>query len=263
MGGILAQRDSATPSLNLTPDLWLPNAELNPSVLQGSLLSDCSTPINYSILLETKSFPEGSFLRALYEPLDPSLEPSNDFAIAPIVNDQPILGIGSHSAHPYELPNILPESNIFSQQLSSGFSASSNTITQEPEKVTDERSNLKSVTQGRKRKGEETIGRPAKKGCLKNTENAATHEGTCENTVGKDHGEGSMKSSEANDRAGRPTLSGRVPLMPTHLAEAGYQGEKRGVRGPGRKVHTKKPRSKAPKPTSKGAAKIPGKKKTK
>ena len=74
----------------------------------------------------------------------------------------------------------------------------------------------------------------------------------------------SKRNPEVKDRAGRPTLSGRVPLMPTHLVEGGYQGEKEGVRA--RKVETaKKPRSKgytaSGKPASKGTAKISKKKK--
>ena len=91
-------------------------------------------------------------------------------------------------------------------------------------------------------------------------------EGPSENITGKEHGEGTAQSSEVKERAGKPTLSGRVPLMPTHLAEAGYQGEKKGVRGTGGKVQpTMKPKSKgyAKKPASKGAAKIPGRKKVK
>jgi hypothetical protein len=76
--------------------------------------------------------------------------------------------------------------------------------------------------------------------------------------------EGMGMSGEMNERAGKPTLSGRVPLMPTHLADAGYQGEKKGVRGK-KGQHTKKPKSKGytSKPSSKGAVKIPTKKKGK
>jgi hypothetical protein len=75
-------------------------------------------------------------------------------------------------------------------------------------------------------------------------------------------GDGTVKTNDAKERAGKPTLSGRVPLMPTHLAEGGYQGEKKGVRA--RKVQlTKKPKSKgnATKPVSKGAARMPAAKK--
>ena len=57
-----------------------------------------------------------------------------------------------------------------------------------------------------------------------------------------------------------PTFSGCVPLMPTHLAEGGYQAEKKGIRGTGRKVQTtRKLKSKGhtTKSVSKGAVKIP------
>ena len=52
---------------------------------------------------------------------------------------------------------------------------------------------------------------------------------------GSQVGEGKANSGEVKERAGRPTLSGRVPLMPTHLADAGYQGEKK---GPSSEGHT-------------------------
>lgn len=110
---------------------------------------------------------------------------------------------------------------------------------------------------GLKRKREETVGRPAKKKGSKDMENAAMHDSDVF-MVGKDQGEGTTKSSEAKERAGKPTLSGRVPLMPSRLAEGGYQGEKKGVRGPGRKVQPKKkPKSKGSttKPASKGKKK--------
>ena len=76
-----------------------------------------------------------------------------------------------------------------------------------------------------------------------------------ESVAGKELGKRTAKSDEANEQAGKPTLSGCVPLMPSHLAKAGYQGEKKGVRA--RKVPpTKKPKSKgnAAKPVLKGAA---------
>ena len=125
---------------------------------------------------------------------------------------------------------------------------------------------VQSVSQGRKRKleGEDPIARAAKKQFSMDTENADMAE--VENTTGKEVGEGSAKRSEVKERGGKPTFSGRVPLMPTHLAEGGYQAEKKGVRGTGRKVQTtRKPKSKGhtTKPVSKGAVKIPGKKKVK
>jgi hypothetical protein len=130
-----------------------------------------------------------------------------------------------------DIPIVHPERNAFSPK--------------EPENVSDEISHLNSVSPGQKRKGEDMVGRPPKKSCLKDIENAGMPEGS--------------KGSEASDRAGKPTLSGRVPLMPSRLAEAGYQGEKKGVRGTGKKVQNiKKPRSKP-----EGAAKIPGRKKVK
>ena len=85
--------------------------------------------------------------------------------------------------------------------------------------------------------------------------------------TGKELGEGTAKSNESNERAGKLTLSGRVPLMPTRLAEAGYQGEKKGFRARKVQPSTKKPKSKkkgnGTKPVSKGAAKMPAKKKVK
>ena len=82
-----------------------------------------------------------------------------------------------------------------------------------------------------------------------------------ESVTGKEPelGEGTAKKIDevaaVNERAGKPTLSGRVPLMPTHLAEAGYQAEKKGVCA--KNGLTKKPKlkGKATKPVSKGAAK--------
>lgn len=94
----------------------------------------------------------------------------------------------------------------------------------------DEISNITSVAQIRKRMGEEMVGRSSKKKCLNDPEKTAIHEGPSDNlTIGKEPGEGTAKSSDGKERAGKPTLSGRVPLMPTHLAEAGYQAEKKGV----------------------------------
>jgi hypothetical protein len=156
------------------------------------------------------------------------------------------------------------ESIAFSQQpLEAGsnlespfgnFPVAHNMMDQDPAKVSDEGSDNKSGTRGRKRKGDELVAKQAKKTC---TENTFTPEGPSERIAGKDVGEGTAKGGEIKERAGKPTLSGRVPLMPAHLAEGGYQGEKKAVRA--RKVQpTKKPRSKgySAKPASKGAAKI-------
>ena len=49
--------------------------------------------------------------------------------------------------------------------------------------------------------------------------------------------EGKVHSVETKKRAGKPTMSGHVPLMPAHLAEGGYQGGKKKVQG------RKKPKS--------------------
>ena len=116
--------------------------------------------------------------------------------------------------------------------------------------------NINSKSRGRKRKGDEPIARPAKKtSSSMGVENIDIHEGSSTGK-GSQVGEGKANSGEVKERAGKPTLSGRVPLMPTHLADAGYQGEKKGVRA--RKVTvTKKPGSKGytAKPASKGPAK--------
>ena len=109
------------------------------------------------------------------------------------------------------------------------------------------------TSQGQKRKVDEVIAKPAKKARLKATEK---EDMPSESVTGKELGKGTAKSDEANEQAGKLTLSGCVPLMPSHLAEAGYQREKKGVQA--RKVPpTKKPKSKgnAAKPVSKGAAK--------
>ena len=120
--------------------------------------------------------------------------------------------------------------------------------------MSDERPN---TSRGQKRKGDEAIGEPAKKVCL-GMENE-------DMPTGKELGEGTAKNDESNEQAGKPTLSGRVPLMPTRLAEAGYQGEKKGFRARKVQPSTKKPKSKGngTKPVSKGAAKMPAKKKVK
>lgn len=148
------------------------------------------------------------------------------------------------------------------------FPPTANTTVQESAKVSDEGSN---TSQGRKRKGDELdelVAKPAKKACSRGTEN---EDMPGESAAGKQLDEGTEKSDEVNERAGKPTLSGRIPLMPTHLAEAGYQGEKKGVRPrkvqptkkPKSKGNATKPASKATKPASKATAKTPAKKKVK
>ena len=132
------------------------------------------------------------------------------------------------------------------------------------ENLSDESSTVKPVLQGKKRKGEEIVGRAPKRAGLKETENVAMTEELVENSrEGKDKGEGTSKSSDANERAGKATLSGRVPLMPTRLAEAGYQGEKKGIRGRGKKGQDQGSKGRTSKPASRGAAKVPGRKKVK
>ena len=63
-------------------------------------------------------------------------------------------------------------------------------------------------------------------------ENIDILEGSSKSVTGRGSqvGEGKANSGEVKERAGKATLSGRVPLMPAHLADAGYQGEKKGVR---------------------------------
>lgn len=68
---------------------------------------------------------------------------------------------------------------------------------------------------------------------------------------------GTAKKNEMNERAGKPTLSGRIPLMPTHLAEVGYQG----VRA--KPAKKRKSKGSGTKPVSKGAGKMPARKKVK
>ena len=89
---------STNPSLNPSTDLWVANPEMNPSCLsfpQGNLfLNSSSSVIDFFFFFsEAKGFPEGSFLHALYEPLDPSLEPPNN------------------STHLVEHPTVEPVSN--------------------------------------------------------------------------------------------------------------------------------------------------------
>jgi hypothetical protein len=119
-------------------------------------------------------------------------------------------------------------------------------------------------SRGRKRKGDEAVAKPPKKLCSKGMENTVMPEVPSESVTGKELGEGTGKSDEVNERAGKPTFSGRVPLLPTHLAQGGYQGQKKGVRVRNANA-TKKPKSKGKsnKPASKGVAKIPAKQKVK
>ena len=123
----------------------------------------------------------------------------------------------------------------------------------------DEGSDQLFESRGKKRKGEEAAAIVTKKRCLKGTENRYVEavKEPSDSMVGSDE---SGISGELRERAGKPTLSGRIQLMPAHLAEGGYQGEKKGVRG--RKPPTKKPKSKgfSAKLSSKGVAKIHRKK---
>jgi hypothetical protein len=100
-----------------------------------------------------------------------------------------------------------------------------NTTLQDHPKVSAEGNNMKSGSRGHKRKGDEPVAKPPKKKCAENT---FVLEGSSESVTVKEIGEGTAKSGEIQERARKPTLSGRVPLMPAHLAEAGYEGEKRG-----------------------------------
>jgi hypothetical protein len=160
-------------------------------------------------------------------------------------------------------PNIQPVANAFSQQgaleprgpvSDGGFPLLPNISVPEPGNASDEGSIQISESRGQKRKGDEAVAMLSKKRCSKDTESLNVE-------TGMSVSEETAMSGDMKERAGKPTLSGRVPLMPAHLAEGGYQGEKKGVRG--RKQPTKKPKSKGytAKPSSKGATKIPGKKK--
>ena len=130
-----------------------------------------------------------------------------------------MLGLTSHTSDQVDLgpPFIHPENNTLTQQEpvpvglvseSSCLSPTSTSRDPEPEKMFDERSQIntvsdlrsngESVSVGKKRKGEEIVGRAPKKSCLKDTENAAMTEGFDENSgVGKEQGEGTSKSPEA------------------------------------------------------------------
>jgi hypothetical protein len=229
----------------------------------------------YFFIADTKAFQSGGFLGNLNEPrpVDPSLVPSSTYALSgPLVNQgEHMLGIPSHSLG---APIIQPDGNLnvplpSSQQVPlepcGAVSESPWPGTFPPTvnsaQVSNEGSN---ASRGQKRKGDEGVAKPAKKARSNDTENGdITPEMPGDSVTGKEVGEGTAKKDEVNERAGKPTLSGRVPLMPTHLAEAGYQAAKKGVRA--RNGLTTKPKSKgkATKPASKGAAKMPAKKKVK
>lgn len=209
---------------------------------------------------DTKGFPEGGLLCALYEPLDPSLIPSSSNVSA--YYDQPLLAIPSHSnglpipsysdglpiaSHSNGLPVggaiAHPEHNMLSQPVPLEPHAPNLESPKMPEsaKVSEEGSGI--ILWGQKRKGDDPVAKPEKK--TKGAENVKVVKELHQNVTGKE--DGTAKGGEVKERAGKPTLSGHVPLMPTHLAEAGYQGEKKGKRGW--------------KPGPKGAAKIATKKK--
>lgn len=88
------------------------------------------------------------------------------------------------------------------------------TTVHEPGKGSDEGSNVIPVSRGEKRKGDVPVAKPAKK--KKETENANMGEEPNQNIAGKEVEEGTARSGEGKERARKPTLSGRIPLMPTH-----------------------------------------------
>ena len=238
------------------------------------------------MIAEKNAFPEGSFLHALYEPLDPSLEPSLPYPAAPLdASLEPSLpypGTDLHmSGHSVTVPTnpFSPKGkNLEIPVHSSGellvsnqplphadFPVTNNLSIPEPAPSADEQAINNFESRGKKRKGDENEAAEAvamvqKRRCSKDSENMNV-ETVNDQRDSLPGSEETAISGEMKERAGKPTLSGRVPLMPAHLAEGGYQGEKKGVRG--RKPPTKKPRSKGytGKPLSKGVAKIPGKKK--
>jgi hypothetical protein len=163
--------------------------------------------------------------------LDASLVLSSSYTLP----NQDIVGFDTNSLGP---PIIQPEDNTkFQGNTTSQQVLTPSTTVQDTPKRSDE----DNMAQGEKGKADNPLAKPAKK--TKATENTHMTEEPRENTAGKEVDEGSAGSGEGKERVGKPTLSGRIPLMPTHLAEAGYQGEKKGVRP--RKVEaTKKPRSK-------------------
>jgi hypothetical protein len=252
---------SATPSLNhstVSTGFWFGNGDYtgNPSGITFSqgvckFYMVIQRYIYLPIITDTGNLPQGGLLSALYEPLDPSLVPSNNYTLpGQSHNDLSFFRFETHSLGP---PIIQQEGNMISQEV-----LTQDTTVQEAEKGSEEGH----VARGEKRKGDKPIDKPAKK--TKGTENANMSEEPSENTAGKEVEEGTAGSGEGKERSGKATLSGRIPLMPTHLAEAGYQGQKKGVRP--RKVEpTKKPRSKgsSAKRASKGAGKKPPSKKNK
>ena len=167
-------------------------------------------------------------------------------------------------------PYIPPVTNAFSQHApselrapapdSGGFPLFPPHISlPDPGNASDEGTKLNKISDsgGQKRKGDEAGAILTKRRCLKGTENLNVE---MANDPKESGGEETGISGETKERAGKPTMSGRVPLMPAHLAEGGYQGEKKGVRG--RKQPANKPKSRGytRKPSSKGATKIPVKK---
>jgi hypothetical protein len=139
--------------------------------------------------------------------LDLSLVPSNSYTLpGQFVNNQPIFGLRTQSLGP---SSIQPDGNLIGQQV-----LTPNTTVPDPAKESDEGY----VSRGEKRKGDEPIAKAAKK--TKGTENTNMTEEPRENIAGKEVEEGTAESGEGKERTGKPTLSGRIPLMPTHLAEA-------------------------------------------
>ena len=114
----------------------------------------------------------------------------------------PILGIASEPSHPVNVPIALPDGYSFSHQLSkpvsnaishltSTSSPISSTPVQVAENLSDESSTVKPVLQGKKRKGEEIVGRAPKRAGLKESENAAMTKGLVEiSRLVKEQGEG-------------------------------------------------------------------------
>ena len=230
---------------------------------------------------DTRGFPDGSFLKELYKPLDPSLDPS-----IPFTSPEANLEIPGHSVttptNPYTfqgtnvdpcIPFIssgaippagnslsIPNNTYCFQGTNLEIKAASAEVNSNFPARSDEGSDQIFESRGEKRKGEEAAAILPKRRCLKGTENrnVETVKDPSDSLAGSDE---SGISGELKERAGKPTLSGRVPLMPAHLAEGGYRGEKKGVRG--RKPPTKKLKSKgfSAKPSSKGVGKTPGKKK--
>ena len=88
----------APSSMNLTNNFWFGNGEANLS--QGEYRFILFYNLKLISIADTRVFSDGSFLGALYnsEPLDPSLVPSNTYAVQPVNNLlEPILGIPSQT----------------------------------------------------------------------------------------------------------------------------------------------------------------------